>query len=219
MRYRGRVRRPAAVLPARFLPVLLALLLAACNSSQDPTVQAGGDASATTAAPATTAPGTSAPPVGAAPVAPPISTPAVDPRAHLTAVRAAASPDQAGGSRVVFEFDSVVPGYRIDYVQRPVTEDGSGDEVAVTGAALLEVRFENAAGARLEGEKVILTYTGPDRVKAGDGGAVIEVVDAGDFEGLVTWVVGLRQRVPALSVSTLTGPSRLVIDVPAPPAT
>lgn len=214
MGYRGRVRRPAAAVPT----LLFSLVLAACNTSQDPTVEAGGDTSATTSGSVTTAPGTSAPPSTAVPVAPPISTPAVDPRGHLTAVRAAASADQAGGSRVVFEFDAVVPGYKIDYVQRPVTEDGSGDEVAVEGAALLEVRFENAAGARLEGEKVVRTYTGPDRVKASGGGVVSEVVDAGDFEGLVTWIVGLRQRVPALSVSTLQGPSRLVIDVPAPAA-
>jgi hypothetical protein len=133
-------------------------------------------------------------------------------------VRAAASADQPGASRVVFEFDSVVPGYTIDFIRRPVTEDGSGDEVAVEGAALLEVRFENAAGARLEGEKVIRTYTGPDRVEASGSGVVTEVVDAGDFEGLVTWVVGLRQPVPAVSITTLSGPSRLVIDVPVPSA-
>lgn len=211
MRYRGRVRRPAAALPA----LLLSLVLAACTSGQDPTVQAG-DTSTTTDGSVTTGSVTSAPPVTTAPVAPPISTPAVDPRSHLTAVRAAASPEQARGSRVVFEFDSVVPGYKIDYIKGPVTEDGSGNDVAVDGAVLLEVRFENAAAARLEGEKVVRTYTGPDRVKPSGDGVVSEVVDAGDFEGLLTWVVGLRQRVPALSVSALSEPSRLVIDFPAP---
>jgi hypothetical protein len=195
--------------------VVLALLLPACAAGQDPTVDAGGGTSAATSA-STSTPTSSAPPATDSPVAPPISTPAVEPRAYLTAVRAAAA-DQSGASRVVFEFDPVVPGYTIDYVQRPVTEDGSGDEVTVKGEAVLQVRFENAAGARIEGEKVISTYTGPDRVPAtGAEGVVTEVVDAGDFEGAVTWVIGLRRRAPALSVSTLTSPSRLVIDVPAP---
>lgn len=192
---------------------VLFLLLSACAAGQDPTVDAGGG---TSAAPSATVPTSPAPPATASPVAPPISTPAVEPRAYLAAVRAAAA-DRPGASRVVFEFDTVVPGYTIDYVPRPVTEDGSGSEVTVQGEAVLQVRFENAAGARIEGEKVIRTYTGPDRVPStGAEGVVTEVVDAGDFEGAVTWVVGLRRRAPALSVSTLTGPPRLVIDVPAP---
>ena len=189
----------------RVVVLAFAVVLPACNAGQDPTLQVGDD-TAVSSRPASTAPL----------VAPPLSTPAVDPRAHLTGVTAAADPARPGGSRVVFEFDSVVPGYRIDYVQRPVTEDGSGDEVKVEGLALLQVRFENAGAARLEGEKVVRTYTGPDRVAAsGDPGVVLEVVDAGDFEGVTTWVVGLRQRVAGVSVSTLSGPARLVLDVPS----
>lgn len=193
--------------------VVLALLLPACAAGQDPTVDAGGGASAATSAPTST-PATSGPAVS--PVAPPISTPATEPRSHLVSVRAGAA-DLPGASRVVFEFDSVVPGHTIDYAQRPVTEDGSGDEVTVKGEAVLHVRFENASGARIEGEKVIRTYTGPERVPAtGAESVVTEVVDAGDFEGVVTWVIGLRRRAPLLSVSTLSAPARLVIDVPAP---
>ena len=201
----------------RVAAMAFAVLLGACTSGQDPTVEAGGDPAASSS----TRPGsaTSTPVTSAATVVPPVSTPAVATRAHLTGVRASTANGQPGGSRVVFEFDTVVPGYRIDYVPRPVTEDGSGDEVTVAGAAVLEVRFENAAGARLDGEKVVRTYTGPDRVAATGGqGVVTEVVDAGDFEGLLTWVIGLRAKVPALSVSSLSGPHRLVIDLPPAPA-
>ena len=194
------MRRPAAV--------LVALLLGACQSGQDPTVEVGGgEATAPTSAGAATS--STTPGRGLVPL--PASTPAQPQRAHLTAVRASASADD--GSRIVFEFDAAVPGYEIGYVDRPVTEDGSGDEVTVEGDAVLQVRLSNAAGARLEGERVIRTYAGPDRVPAGDGVAV-EVVDAGDFEGVVTWVIGLRRRVPAVSLSSLSGPNRLVIDVP-----
>jgi len=188
---------------AALAAVLTAALVAgACQSGQDPTVGAG-DPDATSAGAFTP------------PQAPPVSAPAVAERAYLTAVTAQAT--DGGGTRVVFEFDPVVPGYTIDYVERPVTEDGSGDELAVEGEALLAVRMENAAGARIDGEAVTPTYTGPDRVAAaGTPSAVVEVVDAGDFEGVVTWVLGLRQRADTVSVSRLTGPARLVIDVPGP---
>ncbi len=200
----------------RVVVLALVVLLAGCTAEQDPTVEAGGPGPETTSA--TTAPAVTEPPAAAA-MTPPISTPPLTPRAYLTAVRAAASPEGGGATRVVFEFDPVVPGYKIDYIRPPVTEDGSGDAVTVAGEALLEVRMENAGMARLDGEKVIRTYSGPKRVvPSGSDATVTEVVDSGDFEGVVTWVVGLRQRVPAFTVSTLTGPSRLVIDVPAPQA-
>lgn len=195
------------------LALVLTLASAGCKSGDNPTVEAGG----TTTVPSTggsTAPST-APPTTAAPATPPVSAPEPPERAYLTGVRAAAS--AGGGSRVVFEFDPVVPGYVIDYVQRPVTEDGSGQEVRVAGAAVLQVRMTNASAARVDGEKVVRTYTGPKRVAAtGAGGVVIEAVDVGDFEGQVTWAVGLSQKAPAITVSTLSAPSRLVIDVPAP---
>lgn len=188
----------------------LALTLAACTTGDDrPTVDTGATTSTTAGATTSSAPTT-------APLAaPPVSAPAPGQRAYLTAVRAAASP--GGGSRVVFETDPVVPGYVVDYVERPVTEDGSGKKIAVDGAAVLQVRLLDASGARLDGEKVVLTYTGPKRVPAtGTGGVVTEVVAAGDFEGQVTWVIGLRARPAGIRVSTLSAPSRLVIDVPAP---
>ena len=193
------MRRPAA------LALAIAFALAGCQSGQDPTIEAGGGPEATSA-------GSFTPPAE-----PPITAPAGEDRAYLVGVKADAV--AGGGTRVVFEFDPVVPGYTIDYVERPVTEDGSGDEVTVEGAAVLQVRMENAAGARIEGEKVTKTYDGPDRViPAGTPSAVAELVDAGDFEGAVTWVLGLRHRAETLSVSKLSGPSRLVIDVPGPPA-
>jgi hypothetical protein len=194
------VRRAASL-----VTLVAALVLAGCQSGQDPTIEAGGPPEATSA-------GAFSPPA-----APPITAPAGDQRAHLVSVKADAT--AGGGTRVVFEFDPVVPGYTIDYVERPVTEDGSGDEVAVQGQALLLVRMENASAARIDGEKVTRTYTGPDRVaSAGTPSAVIEAVGVGDFEGVLTWALGLRQRAEAISVSKLTRPSRLVVDVPGPSA-
>jgi hypothetical protein len=133
-------------------------------------------------------------------------------RAHLTGARIGA---RTGGDRVVFEFDPVVPGYTIDFTTRPVTQDGSGKPVEVEGEALLEVRLENAATARFEGENVVLTYGGPKRIEGTSTSVVTEAVLVGDFEGQVTWVIGLRTKIATVAVSALGAPSRLVLDLPA----
>ena len=84
------------------------------------------------------------------------------------------------------------PGVRVEYVDKP-TQDASGAPVQVAGAAKLQVRFSPASGADLTGETPVTTYTGPATVQ-GDGGAVQEVVRSGDFEGVLTWVVGISSK-------------------------
>lgn len=195
--YRDPMRRIAAA--------AMLVVTAACNSgADDPTIVAGDTTTTSSTAPS---------PPGTAPAAsPPVSTPPVAERAHLTAVRAAV---HEGADRVVFEFEPVLPGYRVDWVQRPVVQDGSGDQVAVAGAAILEVRAENASSVRFEGDQVIPTYTGPKRFSPPATSVVEEVVLVGDFEGVLTWVVGLRRQLPSVRVTTLDAPSRLVVGVPA----
>ena len=41
---------------------------------------------------------------------------------------------------------------------------------------------------------------------------VTEVVKAGDFEGVLTWVIGVRTRTP-FRVTTLSAPTRVVVDL------
>lgn len=182
--------------------LLLLALLAACNRDDSPVVSAGGGSTTSSSTATTVAP---------APL--PVKAPAGTTRAYLKEVRVAR---HDGLDRVVFEFEDAVPGYEVAVTQRPVTEDGSGDTVAVEGLGLLQVRFENAAGARIEGERVIEVYRGPRRVPGGSAALVAEVVDAGDFEGAVTWVIGVRQSVTAAGVTTLSAPHRVVVDIPAP---
>jgi hypothetical protein len=187
------MRRPLVLL-------LLVPLLAACPGDDSPTVSAGDGTTTTSSSTSTTA---------FEPTALPASAPAGTTRGYLKDVRVAA---QAGFDRVVFEFEDALPGYEVTTTQPPVTEDGSGDEVRVQGDALLQVRFENAAAARIEGERVIEVYAGPDRVRADGTAVVTEAVDVGDFEGVVTWVIGLR-RSSEVRLSTLASPHRLVVDV------
>jgi hypothetical protein len=118
-----------------------------------------------------------------------------------------------GYDRLVIELgEGGLPGWSIEYVDPPITMDGSGQEVSVAGSAYLRIRLERAA--QHDPSTGAPTYTGPSRVSGGTT-EVTEAVATGDFEGVVSWVVGVRGRVP-FRVSTLSGPTRLVVDVAAP---
>jgi hypothetical protein len=91
---------------------------------------------------------------------------------------------------VTFTFRDELPGYEVQYVSPPITEDASGEEIAVGGSAYLHVRMEPASGVDLSSADFEETYTGPDRVP-GDGSPIVEAVKSGDFEAVLSWVVGL----------------------------
>ncbi|MDX6423586.1 MAG: hypothetical protein QOI67_1057 [Gaiellaceae bacterium] len=120
-----------------------------------------------------------------------------------------------GYDRVVFQFRNGLPGYRVEYVDPPLREDGSGNVVDLEGNAFLVVRMEPASGFDLTVPEGELIYTGPRRI-AGEGTSVIrEIVRTGDFEAVLTWAVGLEARVP-FRVLTLDDPFRIVVDFAAP---
>jgi hypothetical protein len=118
-----------------------------------------------------------------------------------------------GFDRVVFQFRNGVPGYRVEYVEPPLREDGSGNEVSIAGEAFVVVRMELASGFDLTTGEGELVYTGPRRLSGSDAGTSVirEVVRTGDFEAVLTWAVGLDERV-GFRVSTLDNPARLVVD-------
>jgi hypothetical protein len=119
-----------------------------------------------------------------------------------------------GYDRVVFEFrDEGLPGYRIEYVEPPLKEDGSGDPVDISGNAFVVVRMEPASGFDLNTGEGELVYKGPKRLEGSSAGATVvkEVVRTGDFEAVLTWAVGLDSKVP-FRVTTATSPSRLIVD-------
>ncbi|MEV4805336.1 GerMN domain-containing protein [Nonomuraea sp. NPDC049421] len=125
----------------------------------------------------------------------------------LVDVRAAHQP---GLDRLVFEFSGRAPAQRdVRYVSRLIA-DGSGRPVSAVGDALLQVRFRPADGHNRQGRP---TY-GPARKTYALPG-VIQVVKTGDFEGTLTFGVGLARRVP-YRVYTLTRPSRVVVDLATP---
>ncbi|MGY2003713.1 AMIN-like domain-containing (lipo)protein [Blastococcus sp. SYSU DS1024] len=130
--------------------------------------------------------------------------------AYLTDVRAAGHEDF---DRFVLEFEGEeVPSYRVGYVEPPITEDGSGRQVGVAGSAFLEVRVSPASGVDLSGDEPRETYPGRDQITAPGGQVIAEAVKTGDFEAMLTWTIGLEERVP-FGVTTFSDPARLVVDV------
>lgn len=139
----------------------------------------------TTTAAATT--GGGCPPSGG-PTAP-FSTPSSNGSALLNAVSATGL---GCTDRVVFSFivkSGGTPSCQIAYKNGPFSQDASGAPVAVAGAAFVVLRCSPAYGYDFESGRT--TYTGPKRITPAGTAHVRELVETGDFEGVVTWVVGL----------------------------
>lgn len=128
----------------------------------------------------------------------------------LTQIRAA---HHTGYDRLVFTFEGGVPSqHTVRYVSQ-VIGDPSGLPVSVVGSAKLLVRFAPAAGHNDQGR---VTYGATSRTFALPG--IIQVVQAGDFESVLSFGVGVA-RTEHFHVFTLTNPSRVVIDLRTPYAT
>jgi hypothetical protein len=115
---------------------------------------------------------------------------------------------------VTFEFEKQSPGPGFDVSYQPANvakfEDASGNPIAVAGAAFLVVKLMPAMTAKIEGDHVTKTYTGPRRLTVGDDSIVRDVVKTGDFESVVTWVIGLdKQR----RFTTDASDSQLVVEI------
>jgi hypothetical protein len=198
---------------ARWLLVPLAVVsLAGCSSGSDDKPSKGASASSPTSSSTTsTSTTTSTIPFEGAtdPIELPVGT------EHTALLTGVSVEHVAGIDRVTFTFRGPgVPGAKVEYVTKP-TEDGSGAAVKVEGGAYLQVRLSPAAGADLTGEEAKPTYTGPARVKADGTKAITEVVRSGDFEGVLTWVIGVRSTAK-FRVSTTPSPSQLVVEIAAP---
>jgi hypothetical protein len=112
-----------------------------------------------------------------------------------------------GFERVVFTFDARVPGYHVEYVDKPVYHCASGEPLWLAGDAWLSVRFRIAAAHTEEGEATVAER---DRRLAGP--LLRQLTLTCDFEGDVTWVLGLAEPNP-YRLAELSDPPRLVVDV------
>lgn len=122
----------------------------------------------------------------------------------VVAVRAAHHP---GFDRIVYEFEGGLPSsYRVRYVDRLIG-DASGLPVRIAGRAILRVRFDGARAHDSQGPTIRARKAFPTP-------NVITSVQAGDFEGVTSFGIGLAKKTK-FHVFTLRSPSRVLIDIAA----
>jgi hypothetical protein len=140
---------------------------------------------------------------------PPTSGPP-PPAGLLQAIRTGRHTDY---DRLVLEFGgSSAPTHRMRYVDQ-VHQDPSDRQVPLRGTAFLQVVIHDATldtSPRESDQSKAQRYHGPSRLTPGLP-LVKDVAVAGDFEGVLSFGVGLA-RPAGLRVQTLTAPARLVID-------
>lgn len=120
----------------------------------------------------------------------------------VVAIRAAHHP---GFDRVVFQLTALPTQRSVRYVAQ-VVSDPRGTPVAVAGRFFAVVRMFPATAHNASG------FLTPARLTPGLPN-LRQIVRVGDFEGVLSYALGLQQRVP-LHLFTLTGPARVVVDIP-----
>jgi len=115
-----------------------------------------------------------------------------------------------GYDRLIFQFSGKLPAHRSVRNVSRVVADPSGEAVPVDGSARLLVRFRAATGHKANGQS---SYGPARRAFALPG--VIQVVNAGDADGVLRFGIGLARR-QRFKVFTLANPSRFVIDISTP---
>ncbi|HYJ81055.1 MAG TPA: hypothetical protein VEW03_15690 [Longimicrobiaceae bacterium] len=113
-----------------------------------------------------------------------------------------------GFDRMVIDLgDGPIPGWHVEYVDRPVVRCGSGEPTELAGDGWLLVRLRTAQAHDDDGRPTVA------RREAGfDLPVVREMEMTCDFEGDVEVVLGVATPNP-YRVTELRGPSRLVVDV------
>jgi len=130
------------------------------------------------------------------------------PDVSLARVKSVRTGQHEGYDRVVFEFEGAsVPGYKVEYVDKPVKDCGSGEPREVAGDARLVVHLLPAAAHTEKGGVTV-----KDRHRRVEQAALRQIDQICDFEGHVDWVLGVATPAP-YRVIELTGPARLVVDV------
>ena len=107
--------------------------------------------------------------------------------------------------RFVIRARFATPGYNVRYVRR-IVADPSGRPIPLLGAKRIHVAFNLAGGHDIHGTNLVASSLTPRCPN------LLQVKEAGDFEGTVSFGLGLR-RTAGFRVFRLTNPTRVVIDV------
>lgn len=128
------------------------------------------------------------------------------PGSTLVSIQAVAHPEAIPRyERVIFQFSGPVPLMDVRYVTHLVA-DASGLPVPITGQAILQLTLRPAQAHTAQGR-----HTAPARIKYRFRN-VQEIVSSDDFEGVLTYGIGLAHQAE-FRVTTLDQPSRVVVDV------
>jgi hypothetical protein len=110
--------------------------------------------------------------------------------------------------RVVFEFEgNEVPGYHVEFVDKPVRTCGSGELVPIAGYGYLLVRMTPAQSHTNAGKPTLKQQSLSPNFPV-----IKELKQICDFEADVQWVMGLSHP-NRYRVLELSNPSRLVVDI------
>lgn len=113
-----------------------------------------------------------------------------------------------GFDRFVLEFEGdVLPSYHVEYVDRPVTQCGSGEVVRVAGDGWLLIRMEPARAHDDDGRGTLEQRSVRPALPI-----LLEATLICDFEAQVEWILGMSSPNP-YRVLELSRPARLVVDV------
>lgn len=128
--------------------------------------------------------------------------------AGMSVLKGVRTGTHAGFDRIVFEFSGEsLPGYHLEYIDKPIRQCGSGNPVRMAGDAWLQVQFTPAQAHTDAGKPTVanrsFTTTYPN---------MIDVKSTCDFEGEVAWVLGVKSP-KQYRVLELLNPTRVVVDV------
>ena len=138
----------------------------------------------------------------------PVSHAAAPQVSTLVAIRAAYHPEaRPRYDRIVFQFSGPVPHVDAPRYVKQLIADPSGRPVTINGHAILQLTMRDIAQAHNDQGRL----TAPTRIRYSLRN-VREVVNAGDFEGVLTYGIGLNHK-SQIRVFTLTNPSRVVVDI------
>jgi hypothetical protein len=132
----------------------------------------------------------------------PKSSPGSGGQAELFGVASACHPTF---DRFVVRARSARPGYDVRYVQQ-VLGEGSGDPIPLLGTKRIRVLLRPARGHTSGGANLVASVLTPLCSN------LRQVRTAGDFEGVVSFGLGIRRRT-GFRVFRLTDPARIVVDV------
>jgi len=190
----------------------LVCLVSACGPQLSPSADVTPGATDTASAIAS-GPRISAPPVSP-PTPPGTNLPAfacADASGGKTGVAnviAARVGEQSTYDRFVLQFDSIVPTYTVKRQAKPVFPLGaSGQTVSLAGTAGILVTVHSATGAT--------TFTGDTDILHTEYKVLKEARQTQDFEGYVSWGLGISQPV-CMRAFTLDNPARLIVDLQLP---